>query len=257
MIPSRQAHGICGRALGVCSSWAGCGAARRWSGTTRPRSVSWHGGRPKLTEAFQRVPRHAGHRRDRLQARRSGSQGAGRAGQRLSGDRFLPGRAFAVAAGLQRPARRVAARGRTTGSTATLRLPAGRPDRDADRAAMLRVAAGAAATGVAASHAAAARSLRAARHQRLLGAPAGDRPARRGRAPTSTQVVVTCAGDVVARHAAVLGQAPDHHRPRPRRPPRRRCARRAGASPPPADDDEVETATWPTTTGARPRRRCA
>ena len=51
------------------------------------------------------------------------------------------------------------------------------------------------------------------------------------------EVVVTCAGDVVARHQRSLGQAPHHHRPRPRRSPARSPRAFAAAL---ADDDEVE-----------------
>ena len=93
---------------------------------------------------------------------------------------FLPGRTLHLARRTSTPSWPTGWRWSTSGSAGCW---AARPaDRiDADRAAMLRAAAGRAGDRLAQLAAAAARPLRAAGQQRLLGPPGGDRPPRRGR----------------------------------------------------------------------------
>ena len=70
-------------------SWGRCRGC--WCGTVRARSASGAGGQTVLTEAGARVPWGAGRQGADLRPGRSGGQGAGRAGQRLSGD-LVPAR---------------------------------------------------------------------------------------------------------------------------------------------------------------------
>ena len=144
----------------------------------------WRAGQAGADRRLPGVPRHAGREGDRLQARRPGGQGPGRAGPRLPGalvparpDVHRPG-------GLQHPAGRLAGAGQHP-AAAGAGLRPGRPDRRGP-AAMLALPPVAPATGWRSVGAAAPRPLRAAGLQRLLGPPGGDRPRGSRSPPTWT-----------------------------------------------------------------------
>ena len=175
MIPSREAHDILWGHL-ACLLELGA-VPRKGVYDNEAALVPRHGGERILTEPFQRFRGTLGMGVIVLQARRSRSQGSGRAGQPVSRDQLSSGPALLGPAGLQRPARRVAASGPTTGSTR--RCGAGHRSHrrgpggdDGAPAGAARPRAGRDPAGPG--------SLGAGRHLRLLGAPQGDRPPRRG-----------------------------------------------------------------------------
>jgi hypothetical protein len=154
----------------------------------------------------------AGRQDHHLRPGRPGGQGAGRAGQRLSGD-LVPARPhLQLASGLQRPAGRLARCGQPAPPAGVGLRPGrpdpGRPGRDA------ALAAGGATDRVAQRAAAATRPLHPPGQQRLLGPPGGGRPScRGGRRPRSGAGLVRRAAG--RRPWALLGPPSDAQRPRP------------------------------------------
>ena len=135
---------------------------------------------------------------------------------------FLPGRAFRLAGGLQRPARRLADHRANTRTVRSIQRPAGGPAGDrppGDDAA----AAGRPAGRADPADPARPRLLRARGHQRLLRRPAGDRPVRRRHrltAPRSRRSATASSSPATTAAGPSTAWSPT----RPTSPPPTRCA---------------------------------
>ena len=217
----------CWAASARCSSSSGrCPASG--CGTRRAASASGARGRQLiLTDEFQAFRGRWAWASVVLASGRPRSQGSRRAGQRLPRDELPAGPPLRRRRRLQPPARRLAAARANQRIHATTRCrPAERSSRTA--ASMLAFPPVLPDPAPRSATASAGGSLRAGRHQRLLGHPA-HRPPRRGRV-TLDEVVVTCA-DRGRPPRPLPGHPSDAHRPGPR--PSARQAMRA--EPPPLD----------------------
>ena len=224
MIPSRQRPRTC--SPGWWALLAGLGAVPQGAGLGqrgRGRAVAAAASR-ELTEATQAFRGDAGHQgRDRAGPADPEAKGLVERANGYLETSFLPGRTLHLPGGLQRPARRLAARWPTSGQRRVLGCaPADRID--ADRAAMLALPPVAPATGWRAA-------LRLPRdhYVRLDTNDYSVHPAAIGRrvevVADLDRVTVLCDGRLVADHDRCWARHQTHHRPRPRR-------RRGRAAPP-------------------------